>query len=84
MIKDREEGEDEDVITEIDSFTLTKKTGENEIKYTGKNTTNVFQYIVGFIPSVVCLAAYTFGKWFPTFIGMVPKLVYIYAVKDIF
>ena len=84
VIKDLEEGESEDVVTEIDSFELTKETGKNEITYTGKNTTSPVQYALGLIPSGLCLAAYTFGNWFPRFLCMLPKLVYVFATKDIF
>lgn len=84
VIKDLEEGETEDVVTEIDSFELTKQTGKNEIAYTGKNTTSPVQYALGLIPSGLCLAVYTFGNWFPRFLCMLPKLVYVFATKDIF
>ena len=84
VIKDKEEGETEDVITEIDSFTLKKETGNNKITYTGKNKTTVAQYVLGFIPSILSLAAYSFGNWLPRAFAMLPKLIYIVAVKDIF
>lgn len=84
VLKDKEEGETEDVITEIDSFTLTKATGENKITYTGQNKTSAVQYALGLIPSGMALAAYTFGNWFPRFLCMLPKLVYVFATKDVF
>ena len=84
VIKDKEEGETEDVITEIDSFTLTKATGENKITYTGQNKTSAVQYALGLIPSELCIAAYTFCNWFPRFLCMLPKLIYVFATKDVF
>ena len=84
VIKDQEDGETEDVITEIDSFTLTKETGKNKATFSGDNSTSKLQYAIGFLPSMLCLAAYTFGNWFPRFLAMVPKLVYILVKKDIF
>ena len=84
VIKDLEEGETEDVITEIDSFTLTKETGKNTIRYTGENKTSVVEYALGLLPSTLVLAVYTFGNWFPRFLCMLPKLVYVYVTKDVF
>lgn len=84
VIKDREEGETEDVITEIDSFELTKEPGENKIGYTGKNTTSAFEYALLLIPSFLALAVFTFGNWFPRFLCMLPKLVYTVITKDVF
>lgn len=84
VIKDREEGETEDVVTEIDAFELTKQTGKNTVAYTGENKTSVVEYALGLIPSVVCLAVYTFGNWFPRFLCMLPKLAVTFVTKDIF
>ena len=84
VIKDKEEGETEDVITEIDSFELTKETGKNKITYTGDNKTSTVQYALGLIPSELVLAVYTFGNWFPRFLCMLPKLVVTFVTKDIF
>ena len=84
VIKDLEEGETEDVITEIDAFTLTKETGKNTISYKGSNKTSMFEYALGLIPSGLVLAVYTFGNWFPRFLCMLPKLVYTVITKDVF
>lgn len=84
VLKDLEEGETEDVLTEIDSFTLQKETGKNQAAFSGSNTTTTAQYAVGVLPSVAALAAYALGSWLPRFIVMLPKLVYTYATKDVF
>ena len=84
VIKDLEEGETEDVITEIDSFTLTKETGKNKATYSGENKTSAFEYALGLLPSGLCLAIYTFGNWFPRFLCMLPKLIVTVVTKDIF
>ena len=84
VLKDKEEGETEDVLTEIDSFELTKETGKNEITFTGDNSTGPVRYALGLIPSELVLALYTFGNWFPRFLCMLPKLVYTVVTKDVF
>lgn len=84
VIKDKAEGETEDIVTEIDSFELVKETGKNKATYTGDNTTSTAEYIAGVLPSFAALFTFTFGNWLPRFLVMVPKLVYIMAKKDIF
>ena len=65
------------VITNTDSFTLTKATGENKITFTGDNTTSEAEYYLGVVPSFLGLAAYAFGEWLPKFLFMVPDLLNI-------
>ena len=84
VLKDQEEGETEDVLTEIDSFELTKETGKNQASYTGNNTTGLLKYAIGLIPSALVLAVYAFGNWLPKFLLMLPKLVYTVMTKDVF
>ena len=79
-----EEGETEDVLTEIDSFELTKETGKNKATFSGNNSTSPLRYAIGLIPSSLALAAYAFGNWLPRFFMMLPKLVYTVATKDVF
>lgn len=75
---------EEPKVTLHDSFTITKETGKNEITFTGDNTTSEFEYILGAVPSFMCLAAYTFIEWLPKFLIMVPELLYSVIVYDIF
>ena len=84
VLKDLEEGETEDVLTEIDSFELQKETGKNKSTFSGSNTTSPAQYALGLIPSAIALAAYAFGSWLPRFFAMMPKLVYTYITKGVF
>ena len=84
VLKDQEEGETEDVLTEIDAFELTKETGLNKATFSGDNTTSPLRYAIGLIPSTLALAAYAFGNWLPRFFAMLPKLVYTVATKDVF
>ena len=84
VLKDKAEGETEDVLTEIDSFELTKETGKNEITFTGDNSTGSVRYALGLIPSFLSLAVYTFGNWLPRFLCMLPDLVYTVVTKDVF
>ncbi len=66
-------------ITNTDSFTLTKTTGQNKITFTGDNTTSEAEFYLGVIPSFCALAAYTFSNWLPKFFIMLPKLISVVA-----
>ncbi len=74
----------ERLITNTDSFTLTKETGKNEITYTGDNTTSRAEYIAGLVPSFAALAVYTFTDWLPKFLAITPKIIYVYITEDTF
>lgn len=63
------------IITNIDSFVLTKTTGQNKITFTGDNTTSSAEYYLTAAPSLACLAGYTFGEWLPKFFVMLPSLL---------
>ena len=84
VLKDLEEGETEDVLTEIDSFELTKETGQNEGVCDCTNSTSKLGYVISLIPSALAFAAYTFGDWLPRFLIMLPKLIYTVVTKDVF
>ena len=84
VLKDPEEGDTEDVVTEIDSFELTKESGLNGESCDCDNSTSPLLYAIGLIPSALLLAAYTFGNWLPRFLVMLPKLVYTVVTKDVF
>ena len=76
--------ESEDVITNVDSFVLTKETGSNKAEYSGNKKTSSFVFYLGIIPSMISLAVYTFGEWFPKFIVNLPNLVFNVIKFDIF
>ena len=75
---------EEPKVTLHDSFTLTKATGENEITFTGDNTTSETEYNLGLVPSFMGLAAYAIIEWLPKFLIMVPELLYSVIALDIF
>ncbi len=62
-------------VTLHDSFTLEKEVGQNEITFTGGNTTSEAAYYLGAVPSFLGLAAYTFIEWLPRFFTMLPALL---------
>ncbi|MBR6361029.1 MAG: metallophosphoesterase, partial [Clostridia bacterium] len=65
----------ERIITNTDSFTLTKETGKNKATFTGDNTTSEAEYYLGIIPSFAALAGYAFGIWLPKFLWIVPRIL---------
>lgn len=74
----------EDVITKIDTLTLTKPTGQNKATFSGDNTTSKAAYYLGVVPSFLRLAAYSFGEWLPKFLGMLPELIKVYIDEGTF
>ncbi len=75
VLADAPDADGNPVITVIDTYSITKETGKNEITFTGDNTTSEFEYILGVVPSFLRLAAYAFGEWLPKFLFMVPELL---------
>ena len=71
-------------VTLHDSFTLTKELGENEITFTGDNTTSESEYNLSIVPSFLGLAAYAIIEWLPKFLIMVPALLESVIVYDVF
>lgn len=78
ILADRTEDDSDDaerIITNSDSFTLTKQVGQNKITFTGDNTTSEAEYYLGVVPSFMCLAAYAFCNWLPRVFVMLPDLL---------
>ncbi len=75
VLADEPDANGNPVITVIDTYTLTKETGKNEITFTGDNTTSELEYTLGIVPSFLRLAAYALGEWLPKFLIMVPALL---------
>lgn len=69
-------------VTLHDSFTLEKEVGQNEITFTGDNTTSEAEYYLGAVPSFFGLAAYTFLEWLPRVFVMLPELVIDVVFND--
>lgn len=84
IIADEKDENGNDVITQIDTYTVSKETGKNEITFEGDNTTSSASYWLGVIPSFLSLATYTLTEWLPKFLGMLPKLIYVYATEGVF
>lgn len=68
-------------IKNIDTYTLSKQTGQNTATFSGDNTTSELEYNLGIVPSFMRLAAYAFGIWLPKFFIMLPELIKVY-IKD--
>ena len=71
-------------ITQVDEYVVTKELGENEITFTGDNTTSEAEYALNVVPSFLCLAAYAIANWLPRFFIMLPELLYSVIEYDVF
>ena len=71
-------------VTQVDEYVVTKELGENEITFTGDNTTSEAEYALSVVPSFLTLAAYTFIEWLPKFLIMLPELLYSVIEYDVF
>ena len=74
----------EQTVTLHDSFVIEKATGENQITFTGDNTTSEAEYNALVVPSFLALAGYVFTNWLPRFLIMVPALLKSVIVDDVF
>ena len=84
VLADEKDENGNDIITNIDSFTLEKETGKNKATFSGDNTTSAAEFYLGVVPSFIGLAIYTFGEWLPKFLIMVPELLVSVIVEDTF
>lgn len=73
-----------DIITNVDTLTINKATGQNSASYFGDNTTSMQEYFEGAAPSLVRLFTYAFTKWLPQFIMIVPNILDVYINDGIF
>lgn len=74
----------EQIVTLHDSFTLTKELGQNEITFTGDNTTSESEYNLKIIPSFLGLASYALLEWLPKFLFMLPELLSVVITEGTF
>ena len=74
----------ERLITNTDSFTITKETGKNKATFSGDNTTSEAEYYLSVIPSFFALAAYAFTEWLPKFLWIAPNIIKVYIEEDTF
>ena len=84
ILADEKDASGNDIITNIDSFTLEKETGKNEATFSGDNTTSEVEFYIGVVPSFFALATYVFAEWLPKFLFMVPELLVSVIVDDVF
>ncbi len=71
-------------VKHIDSYTITKETGKNEATFNDDNTTSTFDYIASLGDTIVNLVSYTLKTWLPTFIKIIPDMIYSYIVYHVF
>ncbi|MGN1478794.1 MAG: metallophosphoesterase family protein, partial [Acutalibacteraceae bacterium] len=64
----------------IDTMTLEKETGKNEVTFEGDNTTSTFDYALGVVPSFLKLANYAVFDWLVRTVIYLPKIIY-YVIK---
>ncbi|MCR5522931.1 MAG: metallophosphoesterase family protein [Clostridia bacterium] len=72
------------IITNIDTYTVTKETGKNIATFSGDNTTSAAEFYLGVVPSFCALAVYTFTGWLPRFLSIVPDIIRVYIEEDTF
>ncbi len=68
----------------IDSFTLSKETGQNKATYTGDNSVSPVKYIAQLPFSLARFIGYAFFRWLPKFITMIPEIIRVYKETDTF
>ena len=69
-------------LNNIDTFTIAKATGENQITVTGEN--NQTSGVVDTVASFMNLAKYTLGTWLPMFLRTLPDLLATYIETGTF
>lgn len=67
-------------IKNIDTMTLEKETGKNEVTFEGDNTTSTFDYALNVVPSFLKLANYAVFDWLVRTVIYLPKIIY-YVIK---
>ena len=68
----------------IDELTIVKPQGENEITFTGDNTTSAAEYSADMMGSLLSLAKYAIGTWLPMFLKTLPALLKEYIATGTF
>lgn len=84
ILADEKDGNGNDVITKIDTLTLSKETGQNIPTFSGDNTTGEFAYYMNTVASVTNLLKYTFSDWLPVFLRIVPRIIKTYITEGVF
>ncbi len=84
ILADQKDEDGNDVVTKIDTLTLTKETGKNTPSRSESNETGVVSYALSVVPSFLSLATYTLTSWLPRFLLMLPKLLWVYSTEGTF
>ncbi|NLA77805.1 MAG: metallophosphoesterase family protein, partial [Clostridiales bacterium] len=78
ILADAKDENGNDIITKVDTYTMTKETGENEATFDGDNSTSELDYYKDTVPSFGSLAAYAVKSWLPKFISILPEILRVY------
>ncbi len=81
IVKDAEDGEG---VNLVDTMTLTKATGQNEITYEGDNSASTVNYATGLLGSVINIFHYIFRVWLPKFFKAIPNILKSVIEEDTF
>ncbi len=84
ILADEKAEDGSDVITNIDSFTITKETGLNVPTTDGGYVTGDIEYVAYAVPSLMNLLGYTLMDWLPKFLFMLPELLKVYITEGTF
>ena len=84
ILADQKDENNNDVITKIDTMTITKEVGQNTATFDGDNTTSSEEYAEEFVPSMTNFLSYTFFSWLPTFLTVVPAIIELYVEDGTF
>lgn len=84
ILADHKDEQGQDIITKIDTMTLSKATGQNTASYHGNNTTSKVAYALQTVPSVLKLAGFVFSDWLPKFLRIVPNIIKVYIEEGVF
>jgi len=84
ILADEKDALGNDVITKIDSVTITKQTGQNTPAFEGDNTTSAPEYGILAVPTFLRLLIYSLTDWLPKFLWMLPNIVKVYIEEGIF
>ncbi|NMP37639.1 MAG: metallophosphoesterase family protein [Clostridiales bacterium] len=78
ILADAKDENGNDVITNVDTYSVTKAVGENQSSFEGDNSTGELDFYTGAVTSFGSLAAYTLTSWLPKFFSILPEILRVY------
>jgi len=84
ILADQKDAQGGDVITNIDTMTLSKQTGQNTASFHGDNTTSALAYAAQVLPTAQALSSFVFFNWLPVFLRMLPDMIKVLVTEGIF